>query len=87
MAHLALGLAVSAVIAAALPAPGGLIAIGLGIAALGTGWVGYHRSGDPGFRRLCGAAGITVGALACLLGTLRVALTLAAIDHLERLLG
>jgi hypothetical protein len=63
------------------------LAIGLGIAAIGTGWLGYRRPGDPGFTRLAGAAAITVGAVGCLLGTLRVVLALAAIDHLERMLG
>jgi hypothetical protein len=87
MAHLALATALSAVIAAALPSPGLFVAIGLGIAAIGTGWLGYRRPGDPGFTRLAGAAAITVGAIGCVLGVLRVALALAAIDHLDRMLG
>jgi hypothetical protein len=87
MAHLALATALSAVIAAALPSPGLFVAIGLGLAAIGTGWLGYQRPGDPGFTRLAGAAAITVGAVGCLLGGLRVVLALAAIDHLDRLLG
>jgi hypothetical protein len=87
MAHLALAAALSAVIAAALPSPGLFVAIGLGLAAIGTGWLGYRRPGDPGGTRLAGAAAITVGALGCLLGTLRVVLALAAIDHLDRMLG
>ena len=87
MAHVALAAAFSAVIAAAVPSPGLFFAIGLGIAAIGTGWLGYRRSGAPGFTRLAGAAAITVGAIGGLLGTLRVVLALAAIDHLDRLLG
>jgi hypothetical protein len=87
MAHLALALAVGAMIAAALPAPGSFAALGLGIAAIGTGWLGYRRTGAPGFTRLAGAAAITVGALGCLLGALRIVLVLAAIDHLARTLG
>lgn len=87
MAHLALAVAFGAMLAAALPSPGLFLAIGLGIAAIGTGWLGYRRSGDPGFTRLAGAAAITVGAVGCLLGTLRIMLALAAIDHLERMLG
>jgi hypothetical protein len=87
MAHVALAAALSAVIAAVLPSPGLFVAIGLGIAAIGTGWVGYRRPGDPGFTRLAGAAAITVGAVGCVLGTLRVGLALAAIDHLDRMLG
>ena len=87
MAHVALLVALGAVIAAAVPSPGLFLAIGLGIAAIGTGWLGYRRPGDPGFTRLAGAAAITVGAIGGLLGTLRVVLALAAIDHLDRLLG
>lgn len=87
MAHVALAVALSALIAAAVPSPGLFLAIGLGIAAIGTGWLGYRRSRDPGFTRLAGAAAITVGAVGCLLGTLRVVLALAAIGHLDRMLG
>jgi hypothetical protein len=87
MAPVALLAALAAVIAAAAPSPGLFLAIGLGIAAIGSGWLGYRRAGDPGFTRLAGAAAITVGALGGLLGTLRVVLALAAIDHLDRLLG
>lgn len=86
MARVALVIAAGAVAGAALPSPGLFAAIGLGIAAIGTGWVGYRRTGAPGFARLAGAAAIAVGALGCLLGTLRVALALAAIDHLDRML-
>jgi hypothetical protein len=87
MSHVALVLAIGAVIAAAVPAPGLFVAIGLGIAAIGAGWVGYRRAGDPGFARLAGAAAITIGAMGALLGTLRVVLALAAIDHLDHLIG
>jgi len=86
MARIALVIAAGAVVAAALPSPGLFVAIGLGIAAIGAGWVAFRRPG-PGFARLAGAAAVTVGALGCVLGTLRVALALAAIDHLDRLLG
>ena len=44
MSQLALLLAVGAMIAAAVPAPGLFVAIGLGIAAIGAGWVGYRRA-------------------------------------------
>jgi hypothetical protein len=87
MARIALGLAFAAVLAAALPSPGLFVAIGAGIAAIGAGWVAYRRIGAPGFSRLAGAAAITIGALAGLAGALRVVLALAAIDHLDRLLG
>ena len=87
MARIALVLALGAVVAAALPSPGLFAALGLGIAAIGTGWLGYQRPGDPGSRRLLGAAAITAGAIGLVLGALRVALALAAIERIDRMLG
>jgi hypothetical protein len=87
MVRIALIAAAGAAACAALPSPGLFAAIGLGIAAIGTGWLGYRRPGQPGFARLAGAAAVTVGAVGCLLGVLRVALALAAIDRVDRLLG
>ena len=87
MAQLALVFAFGAVVAAALPSPGLFVALGLGIAAIGTGWLGYRGTGAPGFTRLAGAAAITVGAMGGVMGGVRVALALAAIGHLDRLLG
>jgi hypothetical protein len=86
MARVALALAAGALIGAALPSPGLFAALGLGIAAVGGGWVGYRRPG-PGFVRLAGAAAVALGAIACLLGALRVTLALAALDHIDRMLG
>jgi hypothetical protein len=87
MVRIALIAAAGALACAALPSPGLFAAIGLGIAAIGTGWVGYRRPAAPGFARLACAAAVTVGAMGCLLGVLRVALALAAIDHIDRMLG
>jgi hypothetical protein len=87
MARVALVLALGALLAAALPSPGLFAALGLGIAAIGTGWLGYRRPGAAGFARLAGAAAITAGAVGCLLGVLRVMLALAAIDRIDRMLG
>ena len=87
MARLAFALAVAALVAAALPSPGLFLAIGLGTAAIGVGWLGYRRREAPGATRLLGAAAIAVGAAGCLLGALRVVLVLAAIDHLARMVG
>jgi len=87
MVRIALIAAASAVACAALPSPGLFAAIGLGILAIGTGWLGYCRPGAPGFARLAGAAALAVGAAGGLLGSLRVVLALAALDHLDRLLG
>ncbi|TMQ04534.1 MAG: hypothetical protein E6J90_51230 [Deltaproteobacteria bacterium] len=86
MARVVLAIAAAALVGAALPSPGLFVALGLGIAAAGGGWLGYRRPG-PGFARLAGAAAIALGTLACLLGALRVVLALAALDRIDRLLG
>jgi hypothetical protein len=87
MQRLALVLAFGAMFAVGLPAPGQFFAIGLGIAAVGTGRIAFARRTLPGLGRLAGAAAITVGVIAILLGLARVAITIAAIRHLERLVG
>jgi hypothetical protein len=87
MVRIAMMLALAAVVAAALPAPGLFFAIGLGIAAIGCGWLAYTRREAPGASRLIAAAAVAVGSLGLLLGGARVAITLAAIDRIERLLG
>lgn len=87
MSRLALVLAFAAMAAAGLPSPGLYFAIGLGIAAIGCGWVGYTQMSAPGGRRLASAAAITVGTLGVLLGSARVVMTLVAIDRIDRMLG
>jgi hypothetical protein len=87
MSRLALVLAFGAMFAAGLPSPGLFFAIGLGIAAIGCGWLGYTQRPAPGARRLAAAAAITVGVLGLLLGSARVVMTLVAIDRIERMLG
>ena len=87
LAHrLALALAFGAVVAAGLPAPGQFVAIGLAIGAIGTGWAMFGRRTAPGGLRLFGAAAIAVGCIGLVLGAVRVAITLAAIRHIERML-
>lgn len=86
MQRLALVLAVAGVVAVTLRAPGPFIAIGLAVAAIGTGIVGYQRRGAPGGLRLLAAGAVTVGAIALVLGGLRVGLTIAAIDHIAAML-
>lgn len=86
MQRLALVLAVAGVVAVTLRAPGPFIAIGLAVAATGTGIVGYQRRAAPGGLRLLAAGAITVGAIALVLGGLRVGLTIAAIDHIAAML-
>ena len=87
MHRLALALATGAVLAAAARAPGQYLAIGGGIAAIGTGWIAYGRRAAPGGARLAAAGAITVGGIGLLRGALRVAIAAAALGHLERLLG
>jgi hypothetical protein len=87
MQRLALALAFGALIAAALPSPGLYLALGFGLGAIGTGWVGYRQRAAPGWVRLAGAAAMTLGMVGVLLGALRVVLVLLAIGHLDRMLG
>jgi hypothetical protein len=87
MPRLALVLAVAALVAAAVPAPGMYVALGCGAAAVGTGWAGYRRRAAPGAGRLGAAAAATLGGVGLLLGAVRIALALAAIGHLERMIG
>lgn len=87
MVRLALFLAFSATVAAGLPAPGLYLAIGLGLCAIGTGWLAYARRQSAGLTRLAAAAAITVGVLGVVLGSVRVVMVLAAIDRIDRMLG
>lgn len=87
MPRLALALAIGALLAVVASAPGPFLAIGLAIAALGTGWVGFARRGAPGTSRLLAAGAITLGSIGLVLGALRVVLVLAAIDHIEGMFG
>lgn len=86
MQRLALVLAVAGIVAVTLRVPGPFVALGFAIAAIGTGIVGYRRRGAPGGLRLVAAGAITVGALALVLGAVRVGLTVAAIDHIAAML-
>ncbi len=87
MSRSALVLAAAGLVAAGCPAPGLYLALGCGLAAVGVGWVGYRRRAAPGLARLAAAAAVTLGATAVLLGAVRVAMALAAIGHLDRMLG
>jgi len=86
MQRIALALSFAAIGAVTARVPGPYLAIGLAIAAIGTGIVGYRRLAAPGGLRLLAAGAITVGAIALVLGTVRVGLTLAAIDHVADML-
>ena len=87
MVRAALLLAFGAVVAAGLPSPGLYLAIGLGIAAIGTGWLAFAERSAPGGARLAAAAAITVGVIGVLLGGVRVVMVLGAIDRIDRMLG
>lgn len=87
MQRTALALAAAAIVATLVRTPGPFVAIGLAVAAIGTGWIGYGRRDAPGMRRLAAAAAITVGGIALLLGVARVVLALAAIDHVGALIA
>jgi hypothetical protein len=87
MVRVALAIAVAGAVAAALPSPGLYLAIGLGIAAIGLGWLTWRSRGLPGVARLGGVAAMALGGVVLALGVVRVAIVLAAISHVERLLG
>lgn len=84
--RLAVVCAIGSLVAAALPSPGLFAALGLGIVAIGTGWVGFARREAPGAARIAAAAAITLGGLGLALGAIRVALVLLAISHVDGLL-
>jgi hypothetical protein len=86
-ARLPLAFAAAAIVAAMLASPGLYLALGFGIAATGTGWMAFRSPRTPGASRLGGAAAIALGGLGFTLGAIRVALTLAALGHLDRMLG
>ena len=83
---LALCAAFAGAVCLALPWPGMFLAMGLGIAAVGTGITSWRRRADPGPARLAGAGAITIGAAALLLASVKYGLTLVAIGKIEGLL-
>ena len=85
MGALALFLASGGLAALALPGDGKLIAVGLGLLALAGGLVAWRRPGARPRGRLYGAAAMTLGSAALLLGAAKVALTLIALDRLASL--
>lgn len=82
MGRLAFLVAAAAAGLVALPGVGKFLAVGLGVLAIALGLVAWRRrSARPG-TRLEGAAAVTVGAVAVLLGGSKVALTLVAVERL-----
>jgi hypothetical protein len=86
MQRLALACAIGSLVAVSLPSPGLFVALGLGIVAIGAGWVGFARRASPGAARLAAAAAITLGGLGFALGAVRVVLVLLAISHVDGML-
>ena len=86
MSRLALCLAFGAMVAAGLPSPGLYVAIGLGIGAIGVGRIAFRQRNTPGAARLAGATAIAIGVLGAVLGGVRVAIVLAALGHIDRML-
>jgi hypothetical protein len=72
--------------ALAWPRQGKFVALALGLFAMGVGLLAVRRQ-DRGRARLLAAGGVTVGALVSLIAGAKVALTIAAVDHLGGLLG
>lgn len=68
------------------PMPWLWLGMGLAILAVTAGWTTYRHAELPGWTRLLGAASSSVALLAVVLATTRVALSLAAVSELERLL-
>ena len=87
MVRVALVCAVVAIVATMLPGPGMYLGLGAGIAALGWGWAGWADRSARGGIRLTSAAAAALGTIALLLSGLRIGLTIAAIDRIERMLG
>jgi hypothetical protein len=86
MGWIALATAAIGVVCAVLPNPGMFFAMGLGIVAIVTGFLGYRSRPALGRTRLAGAGGITLGVLALILSFTKYGLTLAALRRIESLL-
>ena len=86
MVRVALALALCGIVAAAMPAPGLYLAIGMGIAAVGLGWMCFRERTLSGEARLGGAGAMAIGGIAVVLGVIRVAMVLVALAHAERLI-
>jgi len=83
----AFALAVAGMVAVWLPGVGLYLAFGCAILACATAYVGFRQRHRPGAARLIAAGALTVATMALTLAVVRYALTLLAIDKLERMLG
>jgi hypothetical protein len=83
----AITLAMAAMVAVWLPGVGLYVAMGAAILACAVAVVGFRQRHRPGAARLVAAGALTVATMALTLAIVRYALTLVAIDKLERLLG
>ena len=84
---MALVLALAGMVAAWLPGPGMYLAMSLGGMGTVTGWIAYRRQGAPGWGRLAGAGGMTLGMFALLLAGARYGLTWWAVERLTDMLA
>lgn len=87
LANLAVGLALLSLGLCLGPMAGMWFGLSAGLVAITAGWTCYRHRGLPGVARLFGAASAAVALAAVTLATARVALSLAAAVHLERMLG
>lgn len=84
---LAVGLALVSLGLCLGPMAGMWFGLGAGIVAITAGWTSYRHRGLPGASRLFGVASAAVALAAVSLAVVRVALSVAATVHLERMLG
>jgi hypothetical protein len=82
----ALALAVVAMVAVWLPGLGLYVAMSAAILGCAIAYVGWRQRHRPGATRLVSAGALTVASMALTLAAVRYALTLVAIDKLERML-
>ncbi|WP_199350860.1 hypothetical protein [Haliangium ochraceum] len=86
MGWFALLCALVAVLCAVLPGAALFVALGLGIASLGLGLLGYRRKRDPGAARLAGAGAMGLGLVALILASVRYGIVLAVVQRLQSML-
>ena len=86
MGYLSLVCALAGALVVAVDGMGKYLAVGLGLFAIAAGIAGYRRLQARPRRRLAGAAGVTLGTVAVLLGGAKVTLTLLALERMRSML-
>jgi hypothetical protein len=87
MARVALACSVLALATLAAAGWGMFAAVGLGLFAAGLGLAAYRQRSAPPVARLAGASATALGVVALLIGSAKVALSIAAVQALARLAG